>query len=301
MARAQDLLAIDRRERQRAQLVAAGAITLAAVADLFAYGLAPERLAIWCGLVLAFLLAAAFMVRGPEWTGHALGLATLVAALLALIALAGLTGGTTSPYFLLLPTIPLLVVTVVPEDTLISALGGLLVFAGGLWLMRGAGRPVGDLVTWGFLLLVVVFFSLASSLRQRARRERTVAAELERIRTLEQLAESERARVMAERWAAIGLLADGVAHDVNSPLGSLRSNLSFAREELAAGRTVELDEALHDAQEGVERIREIVASLRAFSLSESEAQERRALAEQPTRTPTRPTPRVEPPKTPRPR
>jgi len=285
MAGVRDLLSIDRAERQRAQLFGAGAIALVATADLLAHGPSPARLAVWAALVLTFLISSAVMTRGPAWVGHACGVATLLAALLAMVALAGLGGDTASPYFLMMPAIPLLVVTVVPEDTLVSAIGGLVVLSGGLWLLGRAGRPLEDLITWGFLVLVLVFFALGASLRQRARRERTVAAELERMAALEKLADSERARLMAERWAAIGLLADGVAHDVNSPLGSLRSNLAFAREELAGGRTGELDAALLDAQEGVERIREIVASLRAFSLSEVEAQERRALAEKPAPTP----------------
>jgi signal transduction histidine kinase len=285
MAGVRDLLSIDRAERRRAQLFGAGTIALVAAADLLAYGPSPARLLTWAALVLAFLGAAALMTHGPAWIGHASSMATLLSTLLAMVFLAGLGGGTTSPYFLMLPAIPLLVVTVVPEDTLVSALGGLVVLTGGLWLLGRAGRPAADLVTWGLLVLVLVFFALGASLRQRARRERSVEAELQRVRALDQLAESERVRLMAERWAAVGLLADGVAHDVNSPLGSLRSNLAFAREELAAGRTGELDAALLDAQEGVERIREIVASLRAFSLSETEAQERRALAERATPTP----------------
>ena len=285
MAGARDLLSIDRTERQRAQLFGTGAILLVAAADLLAAGPSRPRLVVWAALTGTFLLSAAVIRRGPAWVGLACSTATMLATLLTMVALAGLEGGVGSPYFLMMPAIPLLVVTVVPEDTLVSALGGLVVFAGGLWLLGRAGRAPGDLVTWGFMVLVLVFFALGASLRQRARRERSVAAELGRMAALEKLADSERARLMAERWAAVGLLADGVAHDVNSPLGSLRSNLAFAREELAAGRTGEVDAALLDAQEGVERIREIVASLRAFSLSEVEAQERRALAERPVSTP----------------
>jgi len=285
MVGVREILSIDRAERQRAQAIAVGVIALAAGADALAYGPARARLAIWAALGATYLVSAILITRGPRWVGHACGLVTLAAAIGAVVALSGLAGDTTSPYFLILPTLPLLVVTVVPEDTLVSVTGGLLVLVGGLWLLGRAGRPLGDLLTWGFLVLVLDFFALSASLRQRARRERLVATELERVKALEQLAESERSRLMVERWASVGLLADGVAHDVNSPLGSLRSNLAFAREELAGGRTGELDAALLDAQEGVERIREIVASLRAFSLSEVEAQERRALAEKPVPTP----------------
>lgn len=285
MAGLRQHLSFDRAERQRAQVLATAVIVLVAGLDLLVAGPARPRLGVWAALVATYALSAALIRRGPAWVGHACSLATLFAALLALVALADLGDGVGSPYFLVLPTVPLLVVAVVPDDALDAALGGLVVFLGGLWLLGRAGRPAGDLVTWGLLVLVLVLFALGASLRQRGRRERAAAAERERVRTLERLADSERARLMAERWAAIGLLADGVAHDVNGPLGSLRSNLAFAREELAAGAVAEVDAALADAQEGVERIREIVAGLRAFSLSDAEARERRALAERPAQTP----------------
>jgi signal transduction histidine kinase len=69
----------------------------------------------------------------------------------------------------------------------------------------------------------------------------------------------------------MGKLAEGVAHDVNSPLGSLRSNLAFVREEIAAGRAQEreVDEAIEDALQALERIRETVASLTAISVPEA--------------------------------
>jgi len=285
MALVRDLLATNWDERRRALLSGSIAIAAVAVADLLALGPVPVRLLVWGLWVGSFLAFALAFGRGPAWLARLTAMITSAGSMVALVALAGLGGGTESPYFFVLPTIPLIMVAVAPEDAVELGVAGALVLLGGLLLLARAGHSLGDLVTWGMLILVIVTFAAVHSLRQRSRHERTVTTELERVRALERLAESEQARAQAERWAAIGMLAEGVAHDVNSPLGSLRSNLAFAREELAAGRPEEIDAALADALESVERIREIVASLRAFSLSGTEERERRAIADQASVTP----------------
>jgi two-component system, NtrC family, sensor kinase len=73
-----------------------------------------------------------------------------------------------------------------------------------------------------------------------------------------------------ERMASIGMLAAGVAHEINNPLAFVSSNLSFIggelrRMELPRDDARELMDALHEAREGAERMRLIVQSLRALS------------------------------------
>ncbi len=83
----------------------------------------------------------------------------------------------------------------------------------------------------------------------------------ERARLRERLA-------ISDRMASIGVLAAGVAHEVNNPLGYVLNNIELADRELAtldsesarAGR-----EALAVALEGVDRIRTIVRELVALS------------------------------------
>ncbi|WP_375765611.1 PAS domain-containing protein [Archangium gephyra] len=73
-----------------------------------------------------------------------------------------------------------------------------------------------------------------------------------------------------ERMASIGMLAAGVAHEINNPLAFVSSNLGFIGTELRRLTLPEEDgqelmEALNEAREGTERMRLIVESLRALS------------------------------------
>jgi PAS domain S-box-containing protein len=115
---------------------------------------------------------------------------------------------------------------------------------------------------------------------------------------LSELKQLQRQVLQSEKMASIGQLAAGVAHEINNPMGFVHANLVQIAEYLAdvrrlvdAGRTAaaaaappvaarfhalerELDagvlleefaQAVRESQEGVERVRHIVADLRAFS------------------------------------
>ncbi len=271
---------MNRAERRAALLRTAAALSLASALDL-SLEPTPARLAVWAAWIATYGGAALLVGQAPMVVAYAGALSANFASVLGLLALATQGAGTASPHFLFLIAVPILLALIVPDDLPTAGLTGLVALVGGAWLFRAEGRPWADLARWATGVFVVVGLALAATALHRLRQRRALATEQARSLAVAQLAESERARILAERWATVGLLADGVAHDVNSPLGSLRSNLAFAREELGAGRVAEVDEALSDAQEGVERIREIVASLRAFSLAEREALEHQALAEQP--------------------
>lgn len=116
------------------------------------------------------------------------------------------------------------------------------------------------------------------------------------VRTLElraDLDEANRKRFAAERYAGVGQLAAGAAHEINNPLGFLKSNLSLLQAQMPAVCTLlkramdpsesigevrssvtrdDLAESLQDFSEmlvdmcnGAERIGAIVGSLQAFT------------------------------------
>ncbi len=93
-----------------------------------------------------------------------------------------------------------------------------------------------------------------------------VAREITERKQLEaQLAQS-------DRLASVGVLAAGVAHEINNPLVYIMNNLSYVLTHLPDGFE-ELASALREARSGAERVRDIVKDLKTFSRSDSEKME----------------------------
>jgi PAS domain S-box-containing protein len=78
--------------------------------------------------------------------------------------------------------------------------------------------------------------------------------------------------MVSDRMASLGMLAAGVAHEINNPLAAVIVNLELALREVArAGQTgapAALGDELSDACEAAARVRNIVRDLRMFSHSE---------------------------------
>jgi PAS domain S-box-containing protein len=103
-----------------------------------------------------------------------------------------------------------------------------------------------------------------------------------RDQTRQQIAEAMQAKsqkqlVFADRMAAVGTLAAGVAHEINNPLTFVVANVDTALEEIGAiirgsppNRMKELEEMLIEARHGVDRVTTIVGALKTFSRIEEE-------------------------------
>lgn len=83
--------------------------------------------------------------------------------------------------------------------------------------------------------------------------------------------------LVADRLASIGMLAAGVAHEINNPLAAVLANLDLANEQLTrllAGPNPpdvgEIGRMLHEAKDAGDRVRRIVRDLRTLSRPEAD-------------------------------
>ncbi|HVU50429.1 MAG TPA: ATP-binding protein [Polyangia bacterium] len=98
----------------------------------------------------------------------------------------------------------------------------------------------------------------------------------ERARLEKAVRDREAHVVQSDRLASLGTLAAGVAHEINNPLTYVITNVGYVAERLAAlgddRRLEEIREALAEAQEGAQRVRQIVRDLRTYSRGDDEGE-----------------------------
>ena len=103
----------------------------------------------------------------------------------------------------------------------------------------------------------------------------TVYGSLSMIMNITEQKEMRAKLVLADRMTTVGVLAAGVAHEINNPLAVVRANLDLIAEDVPAlaehgPLPRDLLDALADSRSAVERIRLIVRDLKVFSRSEEE-------------------------------
>lgn len=220
-----------------------------------------EALEVRCLWALGFVAAGLAVGRFPR-ASEVIARIAVGGSSLALVVLAYLTGGSESPYFYMLPVLPVLVGQVEQTHGLLLLISAGTVWLGGITVLASEGRAAIFLASWSMLVTFFTWWARYWFLEMRRSRDAEIAAERARATALEELAEAQAQRTQAEKLALIGRLAAGVAHEVNNPLAFVTANLEFVR---PAVSDEPLRHALDDSLVGVERIRQIVADLRAFA------------------------------------
>jgi CheY-like chemotaxis protein/two-component sensor histidine kinase len=80
----------------------------------------------------------------------------------------------------------------------------------------------------------------------------------------------------SDRMASVGLLASGVAHEINNPLAAVMANLELAEAEMEklVGKGAvrkEVYEEIKDAREAADRVRQVARDLKVFSRAEDDS------------------------------
>jgi signal transduction histidine kinase len=182
------------------------------------------------------------------------------------------SGGPQSPYFQVFLGLPFLLAMFSPDSHQPTLVSGLAALGGSVAVNLQAHVPLSYVVLNALGLCVFVGFALFSTTMYRRMLDAHESAHAERLEALAQLAQSEllrsraeRERAEVERLVLVGQLAAGVAHEVNNPLAYVKANLSHLLRESRNVSPEELAEVLHETQQGVLRIQQIVADLRGFS------------------------------------
>lgn len=226
--------------------------------------------------VLEMLLYTWLMVRGD---GRRLRLLMDVHCVLTsgfLLGLVYFTGGSASPYMTLVPSVPLLMALIQPQEARLAIICGVACALGAMGIMLAGGQELNALA-WGFTVGAATFFGVYGSAQLRKAQAAEQEARVERARreSMEKLAKAEHSRAQSEKLATVGRLAASVMHEINNPLAFVRSNLEFLRTEVLAQQLPEearreFQEVFDETRSGVERIRQIVSDLKGFSRMDAE-------------------------------
>jgi signal transduction histidine kinase len=197
-----------------------------------------------------------------------------VSAAVCLSACALVRGDHHTNYFAWLLAMPFALVVILRDHVRAVILSGVTTLLGAATILVLSHASPNELVQWLGSMTAAAAVSVYASVQQaRLFREESLW-EQERADAMERLATANAQLIEAERLAAVGQLAAGVAHEINNPLGSVLANLNYLQEELATP-AVDLVDAVMVLKEscvGLRRISQIVDELTSLA-SEGRSEE----------------------------
>ena len=194
-------------------------------------------------------------------------------ALLISLSILGIvvgTGGTGSPYFVLIAALPIANALMYRRGVRYSLLSGGVGSVGAFLISWLTPQSLLEAFVRASTILAIALFSMYLARQVRLTQGAEQEARLERARreALESLAVGEHRRAQTEKLAMIGRLASEIAHEINNPLAYVSANVDFVREELRTPDTVawkELDEVLQQTRGGLRHIQQIVSGVKGLA------------------------------------
>ncbi len=239
---------------------------MAAAQDFRSGGSGAKVAGLFFALGLWTAVSAFIIRRTPHAVGMALSHVNAMICGVVLMVSASWSGGSTSTFFGYAYALPVVFGVLVPTKPWMGATCALGAAAAALPMLAALHDPVFGVTAELLIVSSGAFAVFGTSVYGRLARAEQASAR-SREQALHLLAESEKVRASQERFASVGRLASGVAHEINNPLAYVKSNLAYITEELGldAPDLVELRSVLEETRNGVGRIAHIVADLKAFS------------------------------------
>jgi two-component system sensor histidine kinase PhcS len=252
---------------------------------------------IGCAILIAFFYAL-LKTRFGERHYRLFGVTLVMLPASCVSAMIYCTEGAESPYYAGL-NLTMMVLAVVLDWTFresVRAVGLVL----GLYLLvcfvKGTGLTSGIFVnnlafiaSTGVIIATASYFHSQLRLREFISRweldknRRALAAQNQVLEdTLKQLKETELQLLQTEKIVSLGRLSAGIIHEINNPLNFAATGLYVLRNQgqhLAKEKPEEFTEVLHDVEEGLQRVKNIVSDLRSFTHPDSENRDEVKLGE----------------------
>lgn len=149
----------------------------------------------------------------------------------------------------------------------------------GVWIPPNATAShdlAANLVSTLMGLLVIVGIGAVYDRAHRARRTTLADTIAELRRTHDELRLAQRQLINAEKLSSLGMMAAGIAHEINNPMAYVTANISGLQRDLELlvrdpeVRREYAEEVLPSTLDGVARVNAIVADLRSFARGDTE-------------------------------